>query len=565
MKKLIIASILSFIVPLQAFAFYSDVPSDHQYYEEIKSLYDQGLLPEEDSFKPDAFLTKGETYKFIVKYNNTPLSKKIDLPYADLSNNDPLAAYIQTAIDHQALKAFGKSNELGPNFNAKKQFVLQTMFNSLGIGVNYFFDQTAFPFEDTSAKSFLGPIAQRAADLGIFEAETPTKFKAFKNVTHAEAAYYLYQIHQYDPADPSTIIVEKTVKGSPTKERDDLKTFLDAWDSIHNNYLYQDQIDDKELEFGAIKGFVNRLNDSYTIFEEPSEATTLLNTLTSQVEGIGILIDTIDGRITIISPIKEGPAEKAGLQAGDVIIRVDDESVNGKTLEEVAQKIRGAAGTDVKITAQRNNAILTFTVTRAAVQVQTVEGEILKSGNTRVGYISISTFSKKTFSEFKDKVAELEIQSPGGYIIDLRNNPGGYMNVAINIISLFSEKKGTAVKTRYHNGEIEAIQMADIDAPLAGKRISILVNKGSASASEIMAATLQELGIAKIIGTQTFGKGTAQELAQYNNGGLLKYTVAEWLTPQGKSINGSGVTPDQVVENTDTTMDAQLEAALRDF
>ena len=139
------------------------------------------------------------------------------------------------------------------------------------------------------------------------------------------------------------------------------------------------------------------------------------------------------------------------------------------------------------------------------------------------------------------------------------------MNVAINIISLFSEKKGTAVKTRYHNGEIEAIQMADIDAPLAGKRISILVNKGSASASEIMAATLQELGIAKIIGTQTFGKGTAQELAQYNNGGLLKYTVAEWLTPQGKSINGSGVTPDQVVENTDTTMDAQLEAALRDF
>lgn len=561
MKKFILAIAITLALPLQALAFYSDVNQDHQYYDEIKSLYDQGLLAETSNFEPDKLLTKGEVYKMILTYNNTPLSTEITFPYKDLDPLDPLAPFIQTAIDHRILKALSQDSELGAEFNAKKHFVLQTMFNSLGVGVNYLFDKKNFPFSDLAENSYLSPIAKRAADLGILESETPTKFKPFKDITRGEAAFYLYKIHEYDPADPSTIIIEKTTTNSEKKDREDLATFLNAWDAIHDSYLYQDQLDDKELQFGAIKGFISRLDDIYTTFEEPSGASAFLSSLTNELEGVGIMIEMVNNKVTVISPLKNSPAEKAGLQANDIILKVNNEDVSSQTLAEIAQKIRGPADTEVQITVQRNNSIISYTMSRAAIQVSTIESKIMENGNTRIGYISVISFGKKTFTEFQNAVNQLEIQSPAGYIIDLRNNPGGYMNIAINMISLFTEDKGTAVQVKYHDGSIEKIEMPKIAAPLAGKRIVILSNGGSASASEIMAGALQELGIAKIIGTQSFGKGTAQNLTEYNNGGLLKHTVAEWLTPRGASINGIGITPDQVIENSDE----QLKAAIREF
>ena len=188
----------------------------------------------------------------------------------------------------------------------------------------------------------------------------------------------------------------------------------------------------------------------------------------------------------------------------------------------------------------------------------------MKKGSKKIAYISVITFGKNTFTEFKEAIDEMETQAPSGYIIDLRNNPGGYLNTVINMISLFTKEKGSALKVRFHNNEIEGLEMPDIEAPLEGKKIVILVNEGSASSSEIMAGALQDFEISTIIGTQTFGKGTAQELTEYTNGGLLKHTVAEWLTPNGRIINDNGITPDIIVENT-LEKDKQLEAALKEF
>jgi len=564
MKKFILAIIITLTIPFHASAFYSDVDQDHQYFDEIKTLYDLGKLEDSDKFEPDEILTKGETYKIIINYNNTPLSTRITFPYKDIRHSDPLAPYIQTAIDHRIIKALSQNSKLGPEFNAKKQFVLQTMFKSLGIGVNYFFDQESFPFSDLSEKSYLAPVAKRAAELGILETKTPTKFKAFKDVTKGEAAFYLHQIHEYDPADPSTIVVEKIITNTEKKNREDLATFLHAWDTIHNNYLYKGEIDKQDLEFGAIKGFIDRLDDVYTTFEEPTEAEAFLTSLTNELEGIGIMMELIDDKIVVIAPIKQAPAEKIGIKANDEIIKVNQEDVRGQTLQAVAQKIQGAAGTEVEVTIKRGNTTIDYKIIRTAIKVSTVESEILKKGSKNIAYISVITFGKNTFTEFKEAIDEMETQAPSGYIIDLRNNPGGYLNTVINMISLFTKEKGSALKVRFHNNEIEGLEMPDIEAPLEGKKIVILVNEGSASSSEIMAGALQDFEISTIIGTQTFGKGTAQELTEYTNGGLLKHTVAEWLTPNGRIINDNGITPDIIVENT-LEKDKQLEAALKEF
>lgn len=570
LKILVFLVIFSFQA-VNALAFYSDVPENHPYYESIVTLYKLGRLPvdQENLFHPDEILTKAELYKLILTYGMAEISQTINLPYTDISSDSPYAAYIQTALDTHLLKAPNESAKFNPSSKINKKTALTAMFNSLGLGGNYFFPKPDFPFTDLSAESDLAPIAFKASQLKILENDQPKKFRRNKKISKAEAADYLYKIKT---AGQQTINLTINTGGNGKKSSNELmnnssfSTLADVWSSLKNKYLYKEELKDDKLLFGAIKGMVSQVSDKYTVFEEPSTNNTMLTQLASKYEGIGIIIELIDKKVTVISPFRDSPAEKAGIKAKDIITKIDGQSVENLTLEEVSAKIKGPSKSTVKITVNRDGSEFEYNVVREFIMVKTVTQKMLTSpSGKKIGYLSVMNFGGGTYEEFDSAADELIKQNPAGLIIDLRNNPGGYLDVSVDVAVLFVAKSKVIVKLEDVNKKIEEYKSNE-DGKLKDFKIVVLVNEGSASAAEIMAGALQDHKRATIVGQKTFGKGTAQELKNYRDGSVFKFTVSRWLTPNGHSINGQGITPDIIVEKgLDPNVDAQLNAALGQF
>jgi carboxyl-terminal processing protease len=588
MKKLIfcLTATISFIIPLNsASAFYDDVLPTNQYYDSIKALYDSNLLPDDPSFNPDEILTNAELYKLLITFSETKLGTNPHLPYEDISNDSPYAKYLQTALDLGILSK--DMAKIEPNKPLSKYKILETMFKTLDIGTNYFFDREIFSFVDLSPNSYITPLAQRASEIGIIESTTPKFFKMAKRITKGEAADYLYKIRQYKTKNPMSVSLvlncktDKTKEPAPSSISDKTEKeliehpafgiFIDVWDTLRSDYLHKDDLKDENLIFGAIEGMAKEPNDKYTTFERPGE-DTIIDSLASKYEGIGISIDDLDGEITIITPLKNSPAEKAGLKPNDIIIKVDDENMIGAKLAEVMKKIKGPAKTTVKLTILRNKKELNFTITREELFYETVSYKFIPKNEKNIAYIELKSFNDKTFEEFLKTASKIMEQNPDGLILDLRNNPGGYMDVAINIAGLFAEKQRIALKMKYADDTTETYKTGEEGLGLLKDiKTVVLINKGTASASEILAGALKDFEAAKLIGEKTFGKGTAQDLKEYEYGNkpnenksVLKYTSSKWLTPSGKSIDKVGIVPDRIVKNTSAT-DNQLNAALDEF
>lgn len=551
-----------------AFCFYDDVLSTHKYYDSISSLYDLKRLPEEpdNAFRPDELLRTPDLYKFIIAYGQVTLSTNINLPFLDTENESEYAKYVQTALDLGILKATGLSPELGINKSVAKKKALETMFRALGVGVNYFFDKESFPFKDIKNNSETSALAQKAADLEVYE-DTPDMFRMSKSITRGEAADYLYKIYANNNSGTSTIQVEYVPSYEDSTEitqSENFDTLAGVWEALKNNYLYKSSLDEDEMIYDAIDGLMDQVKDEYTVFQRPSKASTFLSSLDGEYDGIGASIDLIDGNIVIVSPLKDSPAEKIGLQANDIIIEVDGVNMKGKSVEEAAEKLRGTAGTKVKITILRDGKEYSYTITRAKIQNKSVYYEIKENDNKKsIAYIELVNFGTNTYSEFVNATQEILKEKIDGIILDMRSNPGGYMDSAINIIGLFTDKIEPAVKLRFADGSMLNYNTSG-DGMLKDYKIVVLINKGSASASEIVAGALKDYKVAKLIGEKSFGKGTVQELATFKDGSLFKYTISKWLTPSGTDIGKVGITPDETVTNTGTE-DLQLEEALKEF
>lgn len=553
--------------PLQALAFYSDVPETHAYYDSIKNLYDLGKLPEEDLFHPDEKLTKADFYKLLLTYGEAEIASTATLPYTDTDNNADYAPYLQTAIDRLILKPANVNPQFGPANTVAKHNALTIMFSTLGIGVDHFFDRENFTFTDLAKNSRTAPLAQKAAELGILETDNPAKFKMAKRITKGEAADYLYKILTYYPSANFTIEITQNniTSGYNSTEQELLNnesfaTLLSVWTALKEDFINKKDLDNSELIFAAIKGMVSKADDKYTVFQEPSEATSFISSLSSEYEGIGIIIELIDTAITVVSPFKGSPAEEAGLKANDIIVKVNDESVVGLNMDEVSAKIKGPSGTTVKITVNRDSSEVTFTVKRDFIMLKTVESKLLPSN---IGYISVLSFNDETYEEFVKAAEELITKKPKGLIIDLRNNPGGYLDVSVNMISLFTDEIKTAVTLEYSDGHKETYK-TNGNGLLKNYKTVVLINEGSASASEIMAGALQDFKKATVIGTTSFGKGSVQEVRQFDDNSLFKYTISKWLTPIGRNIDKTGITPDKTISNIGE-QDLQLDKAIAEF
>jgi carboxyl-terminal processing protease len=342
------------------------------------------------------------------------------------------------------------------------------------------------------------------------------------------------------------------------------KPFWQAWDLVHQDY-YQQPVDDTLLMQGAIRGMMDSLGDPHSSYLDPDELQQANMPLEGSYEGIGAWVDTTQDYLTIISPMPGTPAERAGLKAGDEIIAVDGKDMTAIDPSIVLRSVLGPAGTDVTLTILRKDADEPFdvTLTREKITLQSVAGKMLENN---IAYIQLSTFGDTTIDDLHAKLKELLANQPIGLILDLRNNGGGYLDTAVAVISEFISS-GTALIEEYGDGT-QITHSIDPGGLATNIKLVVLVNEGSASASEITAGAIQDYDRGILIGTVTYGKGSVQQwIDLVNNQGAVRITVAHWLTPNGRQINGVGLTPDITVpmtqDDVDNNLDPQLDRAVQ--
>ncbi len=331
---------------------------------------------------------------------------------------------------------------------------------------------------------------------------------------------------------------------------------------IENYYLYEDEIDEDALIDGIYSGYASALGDPYTEYYDKEETQALLETTSGEFSGIGATMSMgVDsGEITIVNVYKDSPADKAGLQEGDILYQVDDKETAGEDLDTVVSWIKGEQGTDVTLHVLRNGEEIEATATRDIIEIQTVDYE-MKDG--QIGYIAVSEFDDVTYEQFKTALDDLEAQGMQGLVIDLRGNPGGNLSTVTDMLKLLLPE-GTIVSTKDKYGNTEEITCDGSNE--FTKPLAVLVNQYSASASEIFSGAIQDYGIGQIVGMTTYGKGVVQQLMDLGDGTYLKITIAEYYTPSGRSINGVGVEPDVEEEyeydSENPEADNQLDRAL---
>ena len=331
----------------------------------------------------------------------------------------------------------------------------------------------------------------------------------------------------------------------------DLDKIVDTYYAIVDNY-YGDLDRDKLVE-GAVEGMISSVGDSFTSYSNADDALSFDETINGSYEGIGCSVATYsDGRIILIEVFEGSPADKAGLKVGDEIIKVDNESYADKDSNDLSNYIKNSGKDKVVLTILREDNEINVTVNLSKVEIPYVDGEIIEKDRNKIGYISISLFSDNSYKQFKNKLEELEEDGIDSLIIDVRDNSGGYLTSATDICSLFLEKG----KIIYQLEDSRGIdKKKDTTKEKRTYEIAVIINGGSASASEILASAIKEAYGGVVVGTNSYGKGTVQQTKKLLDGSMIKYTTQKWLTSDGSSIDGTGVVPTNVIELADEYYD----------
>lgn len=357
-------------------------------------------------------------------------------------------------------------------------------------------------------------------------------------------------------------------EASLSKSSLDFSLVDEVWQVVSQNYLRIDEVDQEKLKYGLAKGLVAALGDQHSSFMDPQEAEAFFSSLQGDFQGIGAELKIEDGAVVIISPLPGSPAEKAGLRQGDVILKVNGEYLGTVTdLFGIVMRIRGPEGSQVSLTVLPKDDAQPreMTITRESIHINGVAWEDKQLDGQGIAYLRISSFTEHIGEEFSQALQEITDKGYEKLVIDLRFNGGGFLEGAVDILSHFVEVDKPVVLIRNQDQKTE--RLAYKTSPFFTGEIVVLVNDTSASASEIVAGALQDYKKAKIIGTKTFGKGSVQEVHPFSDQSMIRLTIAEWLTPLGKSIDRTGIDPDQLVELDYEAFkdgqDNQLEAALQ--
>lgn len=338
--------------------------------------------------------------------------------------------------------------------------------------------------------------------------------------------------------------------GQQNKNSDDFdfSLFWQTLETLEEKYVDKKKLDNKKLYYGAIKGMVSAVDDPYTFFLTPDENKSYKDDLDGKFSGIGAQLGLKNNQIVVIAPLKYTPAEKAGIKAGDFIIKVDDKSTEKWTLVEAVARIRGQRGTKVKLTLRRVDREFDVDITRDDIKVSSVELTFEKN----IAVLKLIKFGDNTMTEWDNAVSQIIAKKNSGalqgIVLDLRDNPGGYLNMAVYVTSEFTSYGSLVVKQEFTDGTHEDYKSSR-EPRLPDIKLVVLMNKGSASASEIVAGALRDYNRAKLIGEKTFGKGSIQEAVDLKEGAGIHVTIAKWILPKGTWINGLGVKPDIEIQN----------------
>lgn len=376
-------------------------------------------------------------------------------------------------------------------------------------------------------------------------------------------------------SNPSEIFSQLRQEKAPDAYQNiSLTTFWEVWGELEKDYLKTEKLDPEKMVDGAISGMTASLGDPYTVYLPPAEDKRAEEELAGSFYGIGIELGYKENILAVVAPIKGMPADAAGIQAGDLILHVKDdgkkldEDTTGWSLSEAVSKIRGDKGTEVTLTmlrqSQENAQPFVVTVKRDEIVVKSVEVTFVEASGKKVAHIALSRFGERTQGEWNEIVQQILAENGvDGIVLDMRNNPGGFFDTAIDISSDFIPKgiavsqKGKVLQTDY---QVKG------NPRLSAYEVEVLVNRGSASASEIVAGALRDQRGARLYGEKTFGKGTVQDRRQLSNGGGLHVTIAQWLLPKGESIQDTGIPPNvEVSDNLETPEDEVLLKAIQDI
>jgi carboxyl-terminal processing protease len=345
-----------------------------------------------------------------------------------------------------------------------------------------------------------------------------------------------------------------------------LKTMGLVKNILQKKYIHVNDLNIEKLSQGAVKGMVSALDDPYSEFMTPEETQQFNESLNAELEGIGAELTVRDQLLLVISTIKDSPAQKAGLLSDDVIVKINEEIVADMTLYEAVKKIQGKKGTEVKLTLLRKDqkAPLELKIIRDTIAVESVRSKEVEKG---IWHVEINQFSDDTRMEFNRIINEIKLKNPKGIILDLRFNGGGYLEGAVDILSAFIRGEKEVVSIEYREAKNNEKLKTSGNAQFPDLPLIVLINKGSASASEIVAAAIQDLKRGLLMGETSYGKGTVQEVDPLPDGSSLRFTIAKWITPSGRSINKVGLTPDREVvpqkEDYEKKFDRQLDEAVK--
>lgn len=545
MKKfssLLLVSVFLFAMPTSAHAITA--------YDALRGYGDEDVI------------TRGDFVRAAVQVlgmENTSVDSNMELPYRRVAK--ALEPYVRVAHKKGALDAFGYDLLLAQGITRGE--ALRILVSLTG-----FSSSTAAVYKDVPAGSDEERAVRVAAERNWMTPITSDLYGIRRKLLGKDAILTLRKVggehvsqsqQTTETTQPDTQSETIRVNLGTTQRLMNLpKTQIleTIWSVIEREFLYIDKVDTDEAAFKAAEGIVASLGDKYTTFMRPSRARQFQTQIQGEVTGIGAQVEYVDEVLTIVSPIKGSPAEAAGLEPGDQIIKVNGEELAGLSFLDAVEKVRGPQGSTVHLRVRRNGFELDVEVTRDVIKVP--EAEI--SWQEDIAVIQLTQFGRITEEELRPEVQNIINKGPKGIVLDLRSNPGGLLSAADEVVSLFVHVGTPYVEVRTRKEDkfqyTTGTQVVPESIPVV-----VLINEGSASASEIVAGALQDMDRATIIGAKSFGKGTVQQVLQFNDQSSLKMTIAEWYTPDGNKIDGEGVHPDIGISEVDGR-DAPLLKAL---
>lgn len=538
---------------------YEDL-TDSPYIDAVDYLRRNGVFKDTKYFHPEITITKAEFIKYLVLLNDRhfkayPIES---LPFNDLYANSPYAPYFKEAIMLGILD--DKEGEIYPYSKLPMTDALRLLFRSQEMPIRNFYEGS-IPYKDVANNKLAAPVVMRALQLGVIPDKQSENLGIYKPITRAEAADMLYRMDSVYLAS-----VNKRELLSDSVDDAELEKIIYTWNLIENSYLYDSQLDKSEITDEVLAFFIEQLDDPHSRYRTIENAQHFSAEQSGQIEGIGAVIgftEENDDEITVVSPIDGSPADRAGLMAKDVILEVDGTSLVGMSLEDAVSLIKGPKGTTVELKIRRDGKEMSINVIRDVITIPTLDYEFIE--NDRIAYIKLHHFNQKITSEFRSVVEIIEGKpNVEGVILDVRGNPGGLLSAVGNILDYFVEPNKELVIIEHSNFS-ETLESRN-PATLNHLSVVVLTNEGSASASEILAGTLQDYELARVVGEKSFGKGTVQRTDYLSDGSMITLTIAQWLTPNGRRIQDEGVYPDvEVVDNEETEADEQLDRAIEEL